>query len=215
MLKLCKKKDRCSCLTEEGTITLKDLAGKDGPRFSSIHCTEFSSCTLSWNPCNSYSAAAASRKCHNVAACARFGNVHSSYHPIAYQSTATCELSYNGYCALKYTGEEMPLGYSTSLTVALICVKELEGTVKGMRTVITNSSFDFAIALRSKYACPIANSKAGLDSGIKLLIAICCVLFASVILGLFLYKKIRGRRICHLPIKQGMQCTDKSGYTSV
>ncbi|XP_020625067.1 uncharacterized protein LOC110062482 [Orbicella faveolata] len=152
--KECKKIDQCSCSTDEGIISLWKLAGTDKPRFSHIPCTGFSYCTASWNPCRAYTDSWASRICHNVSACAFFGNLHRAHHPIAYQSTATCELSDYGLCVLKYTGEEAPSGYSTSLTVKLICNRGSgEGTITGMDA--TNSSGHFTTALLSKYACPI------------------------------------------------------------
>lgn len=227
--KECRKVDQCRCSTDQGIISLWKLVETDKQsRFLPIHCNSpgFPFCKAIWTPCTAFSAG----DCHNVAACVIFGNLQSTHFlPIAKQSTATCELSTYGECALKYTGQEASSGYSTSLTVTLICGSG-NGTTTSMDSRATDSSNHFKTVLLSKYACPLHSTSASRPTssstessrpvtGFNLLIAFCCVLVvSSFILGTLLYKKTGGRFTCQKRPNVGVQCTadiDKNGYTAI
>ncbi|CAH3175208.1 unnamed protein product [Porites lobata] len=194
--KECKKIDDCSCLTDEGEVSLKKLAETGTPRFLEIPALKAPSYKFSWNPCNPFSLGKNGSKCTKVAACLQNTILIDDYFGIATQDTATCSLGNNGECVLKYTGTGA-ISRKSHVAVTLRCDKSQEGTIEAPTTDI--SSWTVTTVLHSKYACPTSSSShgsSGLSLGSVLVISFSCLLIVYISGGILVnvyVKHIKGK----------------------
>ncbi|CAH3032886.1 unnamed protein product [Porites evermanni] len=187
----CKKIDACSCSTDKGEISLKNLARTGKPRFSGIG-SNVAAYNFSWNPCLPYSLSQSKDACIDVAACLE-DTGPKKYYGIAKQNTASCLLEDNGECALKYTGKGF-IGAPTQFVVKMMCDESQEGKIDSVNFAFSTQTA--RTVLHSKYACPISPSpsphgSSGLSLGSILVISFTCIVVVYIICGILINIYIR------------------------
>lgn len=217
-LKKCDTIDRCTCLTDEGKISLWELARRDGvPRFANIKCTSLLDCSANWNPCYSFSLPEPNKRKNLAGSVVVANGTRLESFGIAKQNTGICALE-NGRCTLQYRGDNLFWGRrKTSLKVKLSCDQTQEGKTGSMRRHYVNSSLVlFETVLYSKHACPSRSlprplqrpheipsvssagsghsstrPRLGLSMGSTLLVIVCALALVCIIVGALFKKNVR------------------------
>lgn len=225
----CERKSSCSCECSKGTIDLKALGSKGGPRYKDYPALD--QMKYSYNPCDPFTEtdpSAFADYCHDVAACQVIGDVGTfQFYDTGTQDRVTFYTEKAQNVGLDLDSDIVVAKYTSAdaarqTEVLLVCNNQDSTTAFDTLGEITNNPPTYRFILVSPECCFGAGS-GGLSGGSVLLIIAFSILGVYIIAGVIIKKvvyKAEGSDLipntgfwCALPslIKEGACCVYTRG----